>query len=139
MKTLTFALNAALVLGLAGPVVAQTQYGGHEAMKGGAVAEADMQKMMQDAAHKPDDAASTKGFKAADMAMMRNMQVPYTGDPDVDFRTHMIPHHEGAVEMARVALKHAKDPETTAVAEKIIADQMKEVVEMKVWLKAHGH
>jgi uncharacterized protein (DUF305 family) len=139
MKTLRFALGTALILGFAGPVCAQAQYGGHDAMKGGAVAQADMQKMMQDAAPKPDDTASTKDFKAADTAMIRNMQVPYTGDPDVDFRTHMIPHHEGAVEMARVALKHVKDPETTAMAQKIIADQMKEIVEMKVWLKAHGH
>ena len=52
---------------------------------------------------KPDlkDDASTRAFKAADTAMMKDMDVPYTGDPDVDFRTHMIPHHKGAVAMAK--------------------------------------
>jgi uncharacterized protein (DUF305 family) len=97
-----------------------------------------MQKMMQDMMPSPNDAASTKDFKAADMQMMHNMHVPYTGNPDVDFRTHMIPHHQGAVEMAKVALKHAKDPETKRMAQKIIDDQEKEIAEMQDWLKKHG-
>ncbi|MGU3479144.1 DUF305 domain-containing protein [Methylobacterium sp. D48H] len=89
---------------------------------------------------KPDlkDNASTKEFKAADMAMMRDMDVPYSGDADVDFRTHMIPHHKGAVAMAKVALKHAKDPATEAMAQKIIDDQTTEISDMEAWLKRHG-
>ncbi len=86
----------------------------------------------------PKDDASTKEFKAADRAMMKDMDVAYTGDPDVDFRTHMIPHHKGAVAMAKVALKHAKDPATTAMAQKIIDDQTTEISEMETWLKRHG-
>lgn len=86
----------------------------------------------------PKDDASTKDFKAADMAMMKDMAVAYTGNPDVDFRTHMIPHHKGAVAMARVALKHAKDPSTKAMAQKIIDDQEKEIGEMEAWLKQHA-
>jgi uncharacterized protein (DUF305 family) len=66
------------------------------------------------------------------------MAVAYTGNPDVDFRTHMIPHHKGAVAMARVALKHAKDPSTKAMAQKIIDDQEKEIGEMEAWLKQHA-
>ena len=86
----------------------------------------------------PKDDASTKAFKAADMAMMKDMDVPYTGDPDVDFRTHMIPHHKGAVAMAKVALKHAKDPATRAMAQTIIDDQEREISDMEAWLKRHG-
>ncbi len=56
-------------------------------------------------------------------AFRHNMHVPYTGNADVDFRTHMIPHHQGAVEMAKVALKHAEDPETKRMAQKISDDQ----------------
>ena len=50
----------------------------------------------------------------------------------------MIPHHQGAVEMAKVALKHAKDPETKRMAQKIIDDQEKEIAEMQEWLKKNG-
>ena len=47
---------------------------------------------------------STKEFKAVNMSMMKNMHVAYTGNPDVDFRTHMIPHHQGAIAMSRSLL-----------------------------------
>lgn len=86
----------------------------------------------------PKDDASTRAFKAADQTMMRDMDVPYTGDPDVDFRTHMIPHHRGAVAMTKVALKHARDPATKQMAQKIIDDQDREISEMEAWLKQHG-
>jgi uncharacterized protein (DUF305 family) len=72
------------------------------------------------------------------MAMMHNMHVAYTGNPDVDFRTHMIPHHQGAIDMAKVALKHAKDSATKQMAQKIIDDQEKEIAEMQDWLKKNG-
>jgi uncharacterized protein (DUF305 family) len=83
---------------------------------------------------------STKEFKAADMNMMKNMDAaPYTGNPDVDFRTHMMPHHQGAIAMAKVGLKYANDPETKKMAQKIIDDQEKEVADMQAWLKKNGH
>ncbi len=66
------------------------------------------------------------------------MMVGYTGDADVDFRTHMIPHHQGAIEMAKVALQHAKDPETKKLAETITVDQEREIAEMQAWLKRNG-
>jgi len=83
---------------------------------------------------------STKEFKAADMNMMKNMDAaPYTGNPDMDFRTHVIPHHEGAIAMAKIALKYANDAETKRMAQKIIDDQEKEVADMQAWLKKNGH
>ncbi|KMO17706.1 CopM family metallochaperone [Methylobacterium platani] len=86
----------------------------------------------------PTDNAATREFKAADRAMMKDMDVAYTGDPDVDFRTHMIPHHAGAVAMARVALRYARDPATRAMARKIVDDQTAEISDMEAWLKRHG-
>lgn len=128
-STTTKALLAALVsIGLAGTAVAQATHD-HGSMSG-----KEMGSMKPD----PKDDASTKDFKAADMAMMKDMNVAYTGNADVDFRTHMIPHHKGAVAMAKVALKHAKDPETKAMAQKIVDDQEKEISEMEAWLKQHG-
>ncbi len=57
---------------------------------------------------------------------------------DQQFIDMMVPHHEGAVEMAKVALKHARDPETKRMAQKIIDDQEKEIAEMRDWLKKYG-
>jgi uncharacterized protein (DUF305 family) len=125
-----------LAVGISGAAFGQQ---GGAAMPSGSMEPAEMQKMMADMMPKPDDTASTKDFKEADMRMMHNMHVPFTGDPDVDFRTHMIPHHQGAVEMAKVALKHAKDPATKKMAQNIVKAQEKEVGEMQAWLKKHGH
>ena len=84
------------------------------------------------------DTSATGEFKAAHALMMRNMAVPFTGDPDVDFRMHMIPHHQGAIDMARVALRHAKDAWTRQVADAIITAQQQEIYEFKAWLARHG-
>ncbi|MDB5512353.1 MAG: hypothetical protein JWR08_1836 [Enterovirga sp.] len=81
---------------------------------------------------------STRDFKAAHTSMMGAMSLPYTGDPDVDFRLHMIPHHQGAVDMARVALRHATDPWTRQLAEAVIVEQQREIAEMQAWLEARG-
>ena len=69
------------------------------------------------------------------MKMMRDMTVPYTGNSDVDFVRGMIPHHQGAIDMAKVQLAHGKDPAIPALSEKIITDQEKEIAQMSDWLK----
>ena len=70
--------------------------------------------------------------------MMSGMSgVEYTGDADHDFVAHMIPHHEGAVAMAKVELKYGKDAKLRALAKEIIASQDKEIAFMKQWLAAH--
>jgi uncharacterized protein (DUF305 family) len=83
-----------------------------------------------------DDA--TKAFQSADHSMMSGMSgIEYTGNADHDFVTHMIPHHEGAVAMAKVELKYGKDPKLRALAKEIIDSQDKEIAFMKQWLAAH--
>ena len=81
-------------------------------------------------------AAARQGFademEAGMQAMMKDMHAAgFTGNPDVDFLAMMIPHHQGAVEMARLALIHGKDPLTRRVAEEIIASQTAEIAAMK--------
>lgn len=95
----------------------------------------DMQKMMQEMMPSPNDTASTKDFKEVHMKMMKDMHMTFSGNADVDFVKGMIPHHQGAIEMAKVQLKHGKNPENRKLAETIIKDQEKEIAQMKDWLK----
>ena len=81
---------------------------------------------------------ATREFKASHEQMMKNMAVPYTGNPDVDFRLQMIPHHQGAIDMAKVAMRRAKDPWSRQLAESIIVEQQREIVQMRGWLQSHG-
>ena len=68
--------------------------------------------------------------------MMKDMHAPeYTGNPDVDFLAMMIPHHEGAVEMARLVLIHGTDPMVRKLAEDIISSQTSEIQAMKGRMK----
>lgn len=64
--------------------------------------------------------------------MMRDMHSPgYSGNPDHDFLAMMIPHHEGAVDMARLLLIHGRDPLVRQLAEEIIASQTVEIAGMR--------
>jgi uncharacterized protein (DUF305 family) len=63
---------------------------------------------------------------------------PYTGDPDRDFVTMMIPHHQGAIDMAKALLLYGKDPQMRRLAQEIISDQQSEIQLMQLWLKQHG-
>lgn len=68
--------------------------------------------------------------------MMADMHRPgYTGNADVDFLAMMIPHHQGAVDMARLALIHGRDPLTRKLAEEIIASQTTEIAAMRARLE----
>jgi uncharacterized protein (DUF305 family) len=81
--------------------------------------------------------ASTEGYKAANEAMHRAMNIPFTGDADVDFVRQMMPHHQAAVDMAKVVLAHGKAPEIKKLAQEIIAAQETEIAYMRSWLAKH--
>lgn len=80
----------------------------------------------------PAASAFSRDMNAAMTKMMRDMHLPDgSGDPDADFLAMMIPHHEGAVEMARLVLIHGRDPATRRLAEDIIASQSVEMEGMR--------
>ena len=68
--------------------------------------------------------------------MDRGMKnAPMTGDPDHDFAAMMIPHHQGAVDMAKVELLYGKDPVLRRLAQEIIVSQEQEIEVMRMRLK----
>lgn len=78
--------------------------------------------------------ASSQAFKDADEKMMKSMNSPsYTGDADKDFVSHMIPHHQGAIDMAQVELKYGKDPILRRLARQIVKAQHDEIQLMQRW------
>lgn len=84
------------------------------------------------------DNKAVNGYKAAMQQMHEQMMIAYTGDADVDFVRGMIPHHQGAIDMAKVELAYGKDPELRRLAEDIVKAQETEIAAMQAWLKAHG-
>lgn len=85
-------------------------------------------------ANTPADAAYMKAMQGMNAAM----SAPMTGDADVDFVTMMLPHHQGAVDMAKAALDHAKDPFVRELAANVVRTQASEIAEMNAWLATRG-
>lgn len=64
-------------------------------------------------------------------------RAPMNGDAGHDFVTMMLPHHQGAIDMARAVLLHTRDPALRNLALGIIAEQQNEINLMRAWLAQH--
>lgn len=109
------------------PMQGGMQHGMHDGMSG--------RGAMQP---KGDNGPSSLAFQGINMKMHDAMNITYTGNADVDFVKGMIPHHQGAIDMAKTALAFGKDPEVKKLAEEIIKAQEGEIALMNEWLKRRG-
>lgn len=83
---------------------------------------------------KAGDAKSTLGMNMHAMGMDMNMGALTDARPfDRSFIDDMVPHHRGAVEMAKMELAQGKNPEARALAQRIIDSQSKEIAQMNQW------
>jgi uncharacterized protein (DUF305 family) len=84
------------------------------------------------------DSPAARAFAEANAKMHADMNIPFTDDVDADFIRGMLPHHQGAVDMARIVLQYGSDPEVRKLAEAVIAAQEGEIAWMQDWLAKHG-
>ncbi len=77
-------------------------------------------------------------YQAINARMHEQMDITFTGNPDVDFVRGMIPHHQGAVDMAKVVMAFGKDPEIRKLAETIVKAQEDEIALLKAWLEKNA-
>jgi hypothetical protein len=69
---------------------------------------------------------------AAMKKMMNDMAISPTGDVDVDFVAMMVPHHQGAIDMAIAVLRHGRNPRIRRLAQEIIVTQQQEIAAMRL-------
>ena len=84
---------------------------------------------------KGDQGPSSAAFHAINKKMHEGMNITFTGNVDRDFVNGMIPHHQGAAEMAKVVLAFGSDPEIRKLAEAVIRAQESEIELMRAWLQ----
>jgi uncharacterized protein (DUF305 family) len=68
--------------------------------------------------------------------MIEAMHRPPSGDVDRDFSLAMIPHHQGAIDMAIAELRYGADPQLQRIAREIVVEQQQEIVVMRAALCA---
>jgi uncharacterized protein (DUF305 family) len=82
-----------------------------------------------------DDANWSELIASMDTMHMAMGAIKQSGNSDVDFVRLMLPHHQAAIDMAKIQLLYGKDPQMRRLAQEIITDQQSEIELMQRWLK----
>jgi uncharacterized protein (DUF305 family) len=97
-----------------------------------------MARAIKDETPKPAETPFSALIDRAHATMHRAMEeAARTGDPDHDFAALMVPHRQGAIDIAQAFLQYGKDSELRTLAQQIIAEQQYEIQLMNAWLSAH--
>jgi hypothetical protein len=84
----------------------------------------------------PAQSSSESAFLAENDAamstMMQGMKIKPSGDVDRDFVDMMVPHHQGAIDMAVAVLRYGHNPQIRRAAQEIIVDQQQEIAAMRL-------
>jgi hypothetical protein len=116
-RSFTGTTRLAILIGLSGAALALVAAAGAQ---------------MRSASAPADDEAPFLAENAAAMdRMMAGMTVKPTGDVDADFSAMMIPHHQGAIDMALAELRYGKNEQLRRIAQEIIVDQQQEIAAMR--------
>ena len=86
-------------------------------------------------AHRPDHSDEQPFLSENDAAMnkmMADMTIKPTGDVDRDFVAMMVPHHQGAVDMAKAELKYGHNEQLRRLAQEIVVTQQQEITVMRL-------
>jgi hypothetical protein len=92
-------------------------------------------KPVQYVADRPDYSNEQSFLSENDAAMnkmMADMTIKPTGDIDRDFVAMMVPHHQGAIEMARAELKYGRNEQLRRMAQEIVVTQRQEIAAMRL-------
>ena len=88
---------------------------------------------IQYVADRPDLSNEQSFLSENDAAMnMANMTIKPTGDVDRDFVQMMVPHHQGAIDMARAELKYGRNEQLRRMSQEIIVTQQQEIAAMRL-------
>ena len=101
-----------------------------------AVAAGAMAQMGPMAGMAPMDETFLQAMAAGMKTMDHDMNAaPMDGDVDHDFAAMMMPHHQGAIDMAKAELNYGSDPVMRRLAQEILVEQQSEIQLMQLWLQ----
>ena len=149
-KTIIALSAALLMLSAASSANAQDAMAGHDMSAMGGSMETSLPEIGQTETGKQADAAMpsmgmghTMSMPEGNMAMMAGMDqmnkdmsaASMVSDVDVAFVCSMIPHHQGAIDMAKAELEYGDDEWAKTMAQKVIDAQEQEIADMRAWLE----